>query len=359
MSDENDAALEDGEALEEESFEAGPAVLAASDESAEQLAAIDAAAEAAAGMYAAPAPQELAADRPVWRVKIMFSSATEFCQAPAGMELSVGAMVVVPTRYGNELGRVLGRELTVVDRGAELRGIARVAGASDLQRLQENALKEEKAFSSCREKISTRGLDMKLVSAHYLLDEQKILFLFTAENRVDFRELVKDLVSVFKTRIELRQIGVRDEARVVGGVGICGRALCCNSITDRLRPVSIKMAKEQNLTLNSMKISGPCGRLLCCLSYEFDVYREARQSLPSMGTRVRWEGEEFKVSELNVLARRVRFQSESGRVLDLGFESLSRNAATQTWEIKPRAAGAAGAGAQAGHAAEGQQGPGS
>ena len=144
-------------------------------------------------------------------------------------------------------------------------------------------MREERAFALCREKIEARGLEMKLVSAHYLLDEQKILFFFTAENRVDFRELVKDLVSVFKMRIELRQIGVRDEARVVGGLGICGRALCCNAITDKLRPVSIKMAKEQNLTLNSMKISGPCGRLLCCLSYEFDVYREARQTLPVHG----------------------------------------------------------------------------
>jgi cell fate regulator YaaT (PSP1 superfamily) len=289
----------------------------------------------------------LSEDRPIWRVKVLYSSATEFCQAPAEMELSIGAVVVVPTRYGNEMGRILGRELSAVDRGVELRTVARIAGPADLQRLQDNAMKEEKAFSSCREKISSRGLEMKLVNAHYLLDEQKILFLFTAENRIDFRELVKDLVSVFKMRIELRQIGVRDEARVVGGVGICGRALCCNSITDRLRPVSIKMAKEQNLTLNSMKISGPCGRLLCCLSYEFDVYREARQSLPSMGTRVHYEGEEFKVSELNVLARRVRFQSESGRVLDLGFDSLLRNPATQAWEIKPRPAGSAPTGAAA------------
>jgi cell fate regulator YaaT (PSP1 superfamily) len=126
---------------------------------------------------------------------------------------------------------------------------------------------------------------------------------------------------------------------VVGGLGICGRALCCNSVTDRLRPVSIKMAKEQNLTLNSMKISGHCGRLLCCLSYEFDVYKEARHALPAMGTRVRFEGEEFRVTELNVLARRVRFQSESGRVLDMGFESMWKDPATQAWEIRARVAG--------------------
>jgi cell fate regulator YaaT (PSP1 superfamily) len=251
----------------------------------------------------------------------------------------VGASVVVPTRYGNELGKVLGRETEPLASGQEVHSILRIAGSGDLARVQENDLREERAFALCREKVETRGLDMKLVSAHYLLDEQKILFLFTAENRVDFRELVKDLVAVFKMRIELRQIGVRDEARVVGGLGICGRALCCNAITDRLRPVSIKMAKEQSLTLNSMKISGPCGRLLCCLSYEFDVYKEARQALPTMGTRVHFEGEEFRVTELNVLARRVRIQSESGRVLDMAFESLSRNADTQAWEIKARVAG--------------------
>jgi cell fate regulator YaaT (PSP1 superfamily) len=295
--------------------------------------------DAAAAPAAAPGVVVPTEGRVIWGVKVLYSSAIEYCEAPPGMELSAGASVVVPTRYGNELGRVLGRETDTLAPGQEIHPVLRIAGASDLSRVQENDLREERAFGLCREKIEKRGLDMKLVSAHYLLDEQKILFLFTAENRVDFRELVKDLVSVFKTRIELRQIGVRDEARVVGGLGICGRALCCNAITDRLRPVSIKMAKEQNLTLNSMKISGPCGRLLCCLSYEFDVYKEARQTLPTMGTRVQFEGEEFRVTELNVLARRVRIQSESGRVLDMGFESMSRNADTKTWEIRAHVGG--------------------
>jgi cell fate regulator YaaT (PSP1 superfamily) len=291
------------------------------------------------------APAVAADGRALWRVKILYSSATEFCDAPSGVQPSIGDMVVVPTRYGNELGKVLGREADGATVNGELRTLVRIANVADLSRVQENDMKEERAYEICREKISGRGLEMKLVSAHYLLDEQKILFFFTAENRVDFRELVKDLVSVFKMRIELRQIGVRDEARVVGGVGICGRALCCNSITDKLRPVSIKMAKEQNLTLNSMKISGPCGRLLCCLSYEFDVYREARQALPTMGTRVQFEGEEFKVTEMNVLARRVRFQSLGGRIIDVGFESLVRNAKTQAWELHVRT-GAAGPGPQ-------------
>ncbi len=285
-----------------------------------------------------PAPTGDVGARTFLRVKILYSNAIELCEAPPGVEPAVGSLAVVPTRYGHELGRVLGREIDAS--GAEVRPIVRMATEADVARADQNDVREDRAYSLCRERIEARGLDMKLVSAHYLLDEQKILFLFTAENRVDFRELVKDLVASFKTRIELRQIGVRDEARVVGGLGICGRALCCNAVTDKLRPVSIKMAKEQNLTLNSMKISGPCGRLLCCLSYEVDVYRDARQSLPSMGTRVQFEGEEFRVIELNVLTRRARFQSESGRVIDVGQDSLVRNGETKTWELRPRASGA-------------------
>ncbi len=317
MSDNEDMIPEDdGITEEEESGEAGPGTAVQE------------------GQPPAPPAEPHAA---VFRVKIAYSSQTEYCAGPAGMELSVGDAVVVPTKYGNELARVLRREENPSAFGGEIKTVVRKASPADVSRVEENVVKEDRAFETCREKISARGLDMKLVSAHHLLDEQKILFFFTAENRIDFRELVKDLVAVFKMRIELRQIGVRDEARVTGGVGICGRVLCCNSITDKLRPVSIKMAKEQNLTLNSMKISGPCGRLLCCLSYEFDVYKEARQQFPALGTRVTYDGEEFKVSEMNVLARRVRFQSESGRVLDLGFESLTRNA-QNAWEIRIRPA---------------------
>ena len=288
----------------------------------------------------APASAEPVAGRAatagsVCRVKVLFSSATEFCAVPEGTAVAVGDLVIVPTRYGNEIARVLGVEAGPSD-GAEERTVVRHATPVDLSRLRENGVREEKAYETARERIAARGLDMKLVSAHYLLDEQKILFFFTAEERIDFRDLVRDLVSTFKLRIELRQIGVRDEARVVGGVGVCGRALCCNSITDRLRPVSIKMAKEQNLTLNSMKISGHCGRLLCCLAYEFDVYHDARATLPSMNARIRYDGEEFRVTELNVLARRVRLAGASGRVLDVGFEALMRNPKTQAWELKPR-----------------------
>ncbi len=302
-------------------------------------AASPAAASAAPDAPSAPAAQKSPEAGAVYRVKILYSSATEFCQSPEGMEHAAGDMVVVTTKYGNELAKALGKEPQAGESdGGEIRTIVRRATPADLSRVGENDMKEGRAFTVCREKIEARGLSMKLISAHYLLDEQKILFFFTAESRIDFRELVKDLVSVFKMRIELRQIGVRDEARVVGGMGICGRVLCCNSVTDRLRPVSIKMAKEQNLTLNSMKISGPCGRLLCCLSYEFDVYREARQQFPSLGTRIHYDGEEFKVAEMNVLARRVRLQSETGRILDLGYDALSKDPRTNAWQIHIRSA---------------------
>ena len=158
---------------------------------------------------------------------------------------------------------------------------------------------------------------MKLVDTHFLFDEPKALFFFSSDNRVDFRELVKDLVSVFKMRIELRQIGVRDESRITGGLGICGRPFCCNAVSDKLRPVSIRMAKDQNLSLNSMKISGQCGRLLCCLSYEFDWYNEARRNLPNEGIHIFYDGTNFRITEVNPLTNMVKMSGEDGRLLEV------------------------------------------
>ena len=158
---------------------------------------------------------------------------------------------------------------------------------------------------------------MKLIATHYLLEEQKVLFFFSAENRVDFRELVKDLVSIFKMRIELRQIGVRDESRITGGLGVCGRPYCCHAVSDRLRPVSIRMAKDQNLSLNSLKISGQCGRLLCCLSYEYEWYAEARKKLPNEGLRIVYDGTNFRVTEVNPLSKMVRMSGEDGRLIEV------------------------------------------
>ncbi|MFA6846079.1 MAG: regulatory iron-sulfur-containing complex subunit RicT [Sphaerochaetaceae bacterium] len=211
--------------------------------------------------------------------------------------------------------------------------IERLATPSDLARYQELMSKEDEAMRICREKIALHKLDMKLVTAHFLLGEPKILFFFTADVRVDFRELVKDLVSVFRIRIELRQIGVRDESRVLGGLAICGRDYCCHCVTDKLNPVSIKMAKEQNLSLNSMKISGPCGRLLCCLSYEYDFYVEEKTKYPLEGSRLKVDQELMKVTEVNILSKMISLSGSEGRFLTIPSSACLYNEETKRWEI--------------------------
>lgn len=291
-------------------------------------------------------PNKIKNPAAVYRVKIIHSSAMELYIKKEeqgeeqkegqgdGTGLKSGELVVVPTRYGMELGRVLGvmSNLEEMDL-THIQSIERLASAADLDRYEDNKAKEEKALKICREKIAHHSLSMKLVKAHYLMDEPKILFFFTADTRIDFRELVKDLVSVFKMRIELRQIGVRDEARVLGGLGVCGRHYCCHGITDKLKPVSIKMAKEQNLTLNSMKISGPCGRLLCCLSYEYDTYREIKQKLPPEGTRLNWQKELFKVIGINLFKKMVHLAGVSGSMIELEFDRFTFNAEQNRWTV--------------------------
>jgi len=220
-----------------------------------------------------------------------------------------------------------------VDLTGEILWIDRLATPSDLDRYQELMEKEDEAMRICREKIAYHKLDMKLVTAHFLLGEPKIIFFFTADVRVDFRELVKDLVSVFRIRIELRQIGVRDESRVLGGLAVCGRDFCCHSVTDKLNPVSIKMAKEQNLSLNSMKISGPCGRLLCCLSYEFDFYVEEKRKYPPEGSKMKVGFELMKVSEVNILSKRILLSGSEGRMLTIPHSAVFFNEEASRWEI--------------------------
>ena len=210
--------------------------------------------------------------------------------------------------------------------------IERIVSKEDVKRSEELQIKEKEAAAIFKEKVSDHHLDMKLIQVHFLVAEQKALFFFSSDNRVDFRELVKDLVSVFKMRIELRQIGVRDEARITGGLGVCGRPYCCHSVSDKIRPVSIRMAKDQNLSLNSMKISGQCGRLLCCLSYEFDWYSDARRNLPSEGIRLFYDGTNFKITEVNPLTSIVKMLGEDGRLLEVNARRFTKDS-NNRWRI--------------------------
>ncbi len=208
---------------------------------------------------------------------------------PGNNDLHMGDYVVVTTERGTECGEVARGVHEIPDASVpkDCKAINRVADAVDVRRMQQNRADEERAFSVCTERIAKHGLDMKLVEAEYMLDRSKILFYFTAEGRVDFRELVKDLAGVFHTRIELRQIGVRDESKILGGLGICGQPFCCKRFLKDFQPVSIKMAKEQSLSLNPTKISGCCGRLMCCLSYEQDAYEYLNSVYPMVGSTVR------------------------------------------------------------------------
>ena len=201
---------------------------------------------------------------------------------PLQLEIKRGDHVIVETARGIEFGTVVAGVHEVEDDKViqPLKPVMRIAGERDIEQEAANKEKEKEAFKICKEKILKHGLEMKLIDAEYTFDNNKVLFYFTADGRIDFRELVKDLASVFKTRIELRQIGVRDETKIRGGIGICGRPLCCHSYLSDFVPVSIKMAKEQNLSLNPTKISGVCGRLMCCLKNEEDTYEELNRKLP-------------------------------------------------------------------------------
>jgi cell fate regulator YaaT (PSP1 superfamily) len=269
---------------------------------------------------------------PVYRLRLFYSQET-FLAIYKGDPLSSHSMVIVPTRYGRDLAQVIGPVKSGnVHSIAEIAWIERPASKDDLEKARNNQDHEKDAFRICKEKIENHKLEMKLVLVHYLLEEPKILFFFTAENRVDFRELVKDLVSVFKTRIELRQIGVRDEARVVGGLGVCGRGYCCHMVSDKLRPVSIKMAKDQNLSLNSMKISGPCGRLLCCLTYESSFYSEQRRLIPQEGSRIAYQEGTWKVMEVNIVTSQLKIGSEDGRLITVPASQFER--VDNKWQVK-------------------------
>lgn len=234
---------------------------------------------------------------------------------PVAFEIKRGDHVIVETARGIEFGTVVSDIREVEDDKVvqPLKPVLRIATPHDIEQEKTNRIKEKEAYTVCLEKIRKHNLEMKLIDAEYTFDNNKVLFYFTADGRIDFRELVKDLAGVFKTRIELRQIGVRDETKIIGGIGICGRPLCCHSYLSDFIPVSIKMAKEQNLSLNPTKISGVCGRLMCCLKNEEETYEELNRNLPNIGDTVTAEdGSRGEVQSVNVLRQLVKVVVEEG-----------------------------------------------
>ncbi len=233
--------------------------------------------------------------------------------SPEKLKIQTGSHVIVETARGVECGEVVIENKMVKDDDiiAPLKPVMRVATKNDMKTMEANKLKEEQAFKICDEKIAKHKLDMNLVEVECTFDNNKLLFYFTAENRVDFRELVKDLAAVFRTRIELRQIGVRDEAKMLGGLGICGRTYCCKKFLGEFQPVSIKMAKEQSLSLNPTKISGACGRLMCCLKYEQEAYEDLLKITPKVGAYISTPAGKGHVTEVNLLTGVLKVKMES------------------------------------------------
>lgn len=242
---------------------------------------------------------------------------------PKGRDLPKGDYAIVETARGIECGFVAMSNKEVDDEliVKPLKGVIRKATKADLETVEKNKLKEKEAFEICLKKIAEHSLEMKLVDVEYTFDNSKILFYFTADGRVDFRELVKDLASIFKTRIELRQIGVRDESKMLGGLGICGRPFCCSTFLGEFQPVSIKMAKEQGLSLNPTKISGTCGRLMCCLKYEQDAYEYLIKVTPQKGSLVKTKEGKGTVVDVDLLRGRVKVQlSENEEAAPVSFD---------------------------------------
>ena len=252
---------------------------------------------------------------------------------PLDFKIEVGNHVIVETARGIEYGKVVQsvKEKNEEDVIMPLKPVIRVATDEDDKIAKQNKDKEKKAFFICKEKIKKHGLEMKLIDTEYTFDNNKVLFYFTADGRIDFRELVKDLASVFKTRIELRQVGVRDETKMLGGIGICGRPLCCSTYLSEFIPVSIKMAKEQNLSLNPTKISGICGRLMCCLKNEQEAYEYLNSNLPNVGETVKtFDGLKGEVKSVNVLRQKVKI------VIEQNDEREEREYSVNELKFKPK-----------------------
>ena len=235
---------------------------------------------------------------------------------PVDFEIEKNIDVVVETARGLEYGKIVvgPKEIEEEKLISPLKPIIRIATEEDKAIYRENKEKAKETFEICQQKIKEHGLTMFLIDCEYTFDRNKLIFYFTAEGRIDFRELVKDLASIFKTRIELRQIGVRDEAKSIGGLGTCGRKLCCSSWLGDFQPVSIKMAKDQSLSLNPTKISGICGRLFCCLKYEHDVYVEAIEKMPVVGSIVKVDNQKGKVIEINPLLEQIKIEFNDKKI---------------------------------------------
>lgn len=252
---------------------------------------------------------------------------------PGELDLKTGMHVIVETARGVEMGTVMAGPKDVFEDEViqPLKPVIRIATEADEKTAEKNREKEKEAFKICLEKIEKHKLEMKLIDAEYTFDNNKLLFYFTADGRIDFRELVKDLAAVFRTRIELRQIGVRDETKIMGGIGICGRPLCCHSYLSEFAPVSIKMAKEQNLSLNPTKISGVCGRLMCCLKNEEETYEYLNSRLPNVGDYVTTDdGFRGEVSSVNVLRQQVKV------VVEVDDEKEIRDYSVDQLKFKPK-----------------------
>ena len=268
---------------------------------------------------------------------VKFNNVGKFYYFSTTLDLHKGDKVVVETIRGLELGEMISelKDISEFKLNAELKPIKRKANRADVEVYSINKIKAEKSFEICKDIIEKSGLDMRLINCEYTLDASKVIFMYTADERVDFRELLKKLASVFKCRIELRQVGPRDKAKIVGGLGTCGMPLCCNSFLGEFDGVSINMAKNQLLAINIDKISGACGRLLCCLKYEDEAYTDLKKKFPRIGTRTTFEGHHVKVTGLNVISGLVKFIDEDNSVRFVSLEEFNRNQGKEKREHRP------------------------
>lgn len=268
---------------------------------------------------------------------VKFNNVGKFYYFSTTLDLHKGDKVVVETIRGLELGEMISelKDISEFKLNAELKPIKRKANRADVEVYSINKIKAEKSFEICKDIIEKSGLDMRLINCEYTLDASKVIFMYTADERVDFRELLKKLASVFKCRIELRQVGPRDKAKIVGGLGTCGMPLCCNSFLGEFDGVSINMAKNQLLAINIDKISGACGRLLCCLKYEDEAYTDLKKKFPRIGTRTTFEGHHVKVTGLNVISGLVKFTDEDNSVRFVSLEEFNKNQGKEKREHRP------------------------